>query len=292
MLAILQHSVLCLLLFAGMIAAPQETASPKPTSQSPSASTAEPAPIRFAAIGDMGTGDHEQYEVASQMVKARASFSYDFVLTLGDNLYGGNSPSDYSQKFEKPYKALLDAGVKFYAALGNHDNTNERFYKPFNMGGQRYYTFKRGSVEFFALDSNYMDPEQLAWLEAQLKASDAEWKICFFHHPLYSDGKAHGPDDDLRTRIEPLLQKYGVNVVLSGHEHFYERIQPQHGIYYFIDGSGGQLRPGNIRPSARMIKGFDRDRAFLLIEISKMELHFRAISRTGQEIDSGTLPNH
>ena len=83
------------------------------------------------------------------------------MITLGDNLYGGSNPSDYENKFERPYKLLLDAGVKFYAVLGNHDSPNERFYKPFNMNGQQYYTYKKGNVRFFALDSNYMNPQQL-----------------------------------------------------------------------------------------------------------------------------------
>jgi hypothetical protein len=253
--------------------------------------SSEPSTVRFAVIGDMGDGSRAQYEVAKQMIKSRETFPFDFVLTVGDNLYGGNSVSDYARKFEIPYKPLLDAGVKFYASLGNHDNSNERFYSPFNMGGQRYYSLRKSNVTFFALDSSYMDPEQLAWLDNRLRASDSPWKICFFHHPLYSDGRRHGPDVDLRARIEPLFQKYGVDVVLSGHEHFYERIQPQHGIHYFIVGSAGQLRVRNIRPSPQTIKGFDTDRAFLLIEIAGDELRFRAISRIGQEVDYGVLTN-
>ena len=86
--------------------------------------------------------------------------------------------------------------------------------------------------------------------------------------------------------------KDGVDVVLSGHEHVYERIQPQHGIYYFTEGNSGELRPGNLRPSAQMIKGFDTDRAFLLIEIAGNEFRFQAISRTGKVVDSGTLTKH
>jgi len=90
------------------------------------------------------------------------------VIMLGDNIYGSKSPSELQKKFEIPYKPLLDAGVQFYAALGNHDDTNERFYKFFNMNGQQYYSFKKGNVQFFVLDSNYMDPKQLAWLEKEL----------------------------------------------------------------------------------------------------------------------------
>jgi len=246
--------------------------------------------VRFAVIGDSGTGGKPQYEVGAEMEKYHASFPFEFAIMLGDNLYGGERDSDFLRKFEAPYKGLLDAGVKFYASLGNHDKPNERFYKPFNMGGQRYYTFKNGDVQFFALDSNYVDPEQLSWLVKQLSESHASWKICFFHHPLYSDGRFHGPDTDLRERLEPIFAANGVNAVFSGHEHVYERIKPQHGIYYFVLGSAGELRLHGLKPSADMAKGFDTDQAFILVEIAEDVLYFQTISRTGETVDCGALP--
>ena len=249
----------------------------------------KPKSVRFAAFGDNGTGGQEQYDVAQQMVRQRAKFPFDFVLMLGDNIYGSDTAADFRRKFEDPYKPMLDAGVKFYASLGNHDNPNQRLYKPFNMDGKRYYSFKKENVEFFALDSTYMDPVQLAWVEKQLSASTAQWKICYFHHPLYSDGKFHGPDRDLRSRLEPLLAKGGVSVVLSGHEHFYERLKPQQGIYYFIIGNGGQLRYHDLKTSADVAKGFDTDRGFALFEIAGDDLYFQALSRTGEIVDSGII---
>jgi 3',5'-cyclic AMP phosphodiesterase CpdA len=140
-------------------------------------------------------------------------------------MYGGHSPSDYQKKFELPYKSLLDAGVQFYGSLGNHDSPTEKFYKPFNMNGQQYYTYKKGNVQFFVLDSTYLKPEQLNWLERELKNSGADWKVCYFHHPLYSSGSFHGPSTELRLSLEPLFMKYGVQAVFSGHEHVYERIE-------------------------------------------------------------------
>ena len=174
--------------------------------------------VRFAVIGDSGTGGSAQLRVAQRLAEARAGFPFEFSLMLGDNLYGGEAPSDVADKFERPYKPLLDAGVKFYAALGNHDDPNQRFYKPFNMNGERYYSFKpaEGSVRFFALDSNYMDQAQVAWLEKELAASDSDWKICFFHHPLYSSGDKHGADTKLRELLEPIFVKHGVDLVFDG----------------------------------------------------------------------------
>jgi len=250
----------------------------------------KPNSVRFAAIGDMGTGEGPQYEVAQRMVSARQTFPFEFVIMLGDNIYGGSSPKDFEKKFELPYKPLLDAGVKFYASLGNHDNPNERLYKLFNMNGANYYNFKKGNVHFFVLDSNYMDAKQLAWLEKELQnAGNKDWKICYFHHPLYSSGKTHGSSIELRSLIEPMFTKYGVDAVFSGHDHVYERVHPQNGIYYFTEGSSGQLRDHDLAKTNMTDKGFDTDRTFMLVEITGEELYFRTLSRAGTEIDSGVL---
>jgi len=249
----------------------------------------KPGSVRFAAIGDMGTGDPAQYQVAQQMLQVHQKFPFTFVMMLGDNIYGGKSPADFQKKFEIPYKPLLDTGVQFYAALGNHDDPNERFYKFFNMDGQPYYTFKKGNVRFFVLDSNYLDPKQLAWLEKELVNAGSDWKICYFHHPLYSSGAFHGSSSELRIVLEPLFLKYGVQVVFAGHDHVYERIKPQKGIYYFTEGASGELRAGNLKNTGLTAAGFDTDRSFLTVEISGDDLYFQAISRTGATVDSGTI---
>jgi predicted phosphodiesterase len=247
--------------------------------------------VRFAVIGDSGTGGSDQMRVAQQLAKAHESYPFEFVVMMGDNLYGGEGPTDFANKFEKPYKPLLDGGVKFYASLGNHDDPNQRFYKLFNMNGERYYSFKapRGSVRFFALDSNYMDKAQLAWLEKELSASESGWKIAFFHHPLYSSGEKHGSDTVLRDELEPLFLKYGVDLVLTGHEHFYERIKPQKGINYIILGNSAKLRRGNIAETDIKAKGFDTGFTFMLVEVADKELQFQTIDDKGQTIDSGTM---
>lgn len=245
--------------------------------------------VRFALIGDMGTGEPPQYEVARRMLEFRQKFPFTFVLTLGDNIYGSKSAAAMQRKFEIPYKPLLDAGVIFHAALGNHDDTNQRFYKFFNMNGQQYYTFKQGNVRFFALDSNYFDAKQLAWLEKELANSGSDWKICYFHHPLYSSGRFHGSSVELRKILEPIFLKYGVQVVFQGHEHVYERTKPQKGIYYFTEGASGELRVGNLKKTDFMEKGFDQDCTFLTVEISGDDLYFQAISRTGVTVDSGAI---
>jgi hypothetical protein len=158
------------------------------------------------------------------------------------------------------------------------------------MNGERYYTFKPADgVRFFALDSNYIDDRQLQWLEKELAASGSDWKICFFHHPLYSSGERHGSADVQRERLEPLFLKYGVDVVFSGHEHFYERIKPQKGIAYFTIGNSAKLRKGNIAKTTLTAKGWDQGYGFMLAEIVQDVLHFQVISDAGRTIDSGRI---
>jgi 3',5'-cyclic AMP phosphodiesterase CpdA len=233
------------------------------------------------------------------MAEYRERFPFDFVLMLGDNIYGGGSPRDFVTKFETPYRTLLDAGVSFYAAIGNHDDPAEIFYDRFNMDGRRYYTFRKGErtlqglrgagVRFFALDSRSLDPAQLEWLRRELAASGSAWKICFFHHPLYTSGRYRAGARTLRLMLEPILVGGDVDVVLAGHEHLYERVQPQRGISYFTSGGAGSLRRGDLRPSTIKARGFDQDYHFMLMEVSGNELHFQAISRTGETVDAGVI---
>lgn len=255
--------------------------------------------IRFAVIGDSGRGDQAQNDVARQMVAWREKFPFQFVLMLGDNIYDSHTPRDYETKFEEPYRPLLDAGVQFYAAIGNHDDAAETHYAKFNMGGERYYTFRKSerrlealvgaAARFFVLDSRSLDPEQLEWFRQQLAASGSDWKIAYFHHPLYTSGRYQRAARTLRLTLEPILIGGDVDVVLSGHEHFYERLIPQHGIFYFISGAAGSLRPGDIQRTELTARGYDRDYHFMLMEISGRELFFQAIDRAGKTIDAGVI---
>lgn len=246
--------------------------------------------VKFLAIGDTGTGTKQQHELAAVMEEYRKVFPYEFVIMVGDNMYGGEKAADFKMKFEDVYRPLLDQGVKFYASLGNHDESNQRMYDLFNMGGEEYYRFKKGGVAFYALNSNYMDKRQIKWIQDELGKDDSEWKIAFFHHPPYSSGKKHGSSSDLRETLEPIFVSKGIDAVFAGHEHFYERIKPQKDIFYFITGAGGKLRKGDIKDRSPLtVKAFDDDMSFMLVEIQKKLMHFQVISRTGQTVDSETL---
>ena len=255
--------------------------------------------LKFAVIGDSGRWSTAQRETAAQLVSQRDDFKFDFVLMLGDNNYGDGSPESYQQRFEEPFQALLEAGVQFYAARGNHDVGPQWEYPLFNMGGERYYTFQKTSgvlpplagdrVQFFAIDSVNLDAGQLSWLDRQLSESTAEWKIVFFHHPIYSSGRYAMSSAARRSTLEHVLIEHQVDVVFAGHEHLYERMVPQSGVIYFVVGATGSVRTGDLRPSSYQAAGYDRDLSFLLAEIAGDSMYFRAVTRIGETIDRGKI---
>ena len=257
----------------------------------------KPGSLRFAVIGDAGRGDSRQYDTAREMARWRDRVEFTFVLMLGDNNYGGPEPAEYARRFEQPYAPLLQAGVTFHAALGNHDPPGQPDYPPFNMGGNRYYSFVKefgllkalapNTAQFFAVDTVNLDREQVAWLGRELAASKADWQIVFYHHPPYTSGRYASDATRVRRALEPLFVRHGVDVGFGGHEHVYERLVPINGVLYFTSGSAGALRPDDLRASALTAVGFDDDTHFMLIEIAGNDLYFQAVSRTGQTVDSG-----
>lgn len=246
--------------------------------------------LKFAVLGDFGDGSGGQMAMAAEMARVHARYPFEFVITVGDNIYGSERPQDLTEKFEVPYKPLLDKDVKFYASLGNHDSPEQRFYNLFNMDGKPYYAFTKQHVKFIALQSDYLTPEQMAWLQKELEGSREDWKIPYFHHPPYSSGGRHGSHMRHREALEPLFVKHNVSVVFTGHDHIYERVKPQQGIVYFVAGSGGKLRGGDIdRGSGITAAANASERAFVICEVIGEELYFNAISQSGRVIDSGTI---
>jgi predicted phosphodiesterase len=237
--------------------------------------------------------------VAAQMVAYRQRFDYRFVLMAGDNIYEGPAtPDDYRLKFEKPYRLLLDAGVQFYAVLGNQDDPQQIHYRPFNMNGHRYYSFTPPvdlitrldtRVRFFALDSTGLNGTQMRWLERELGDSTAEWKVVLLHYPLYTSGRYALAGRAQRFALESAFVAGGVDVVFSGHEHIYQRSQLQKGILYFVSGGAGSLRAGDAEPSANIARSYDADYHFMLAEITSEGFFFQAINRQGETVDAGSL---
>lgn len=252
--------------------------------------------IRFAVIGDWGSGNKEQSLMTKRILDTNQASPFDFVVTVGDNIYPNGSGRYFSSRFEEPYADLIRRKVNFYTVLGNHDVKEGRqdqcSYPLFNMGGKTYYSLKKGDglMEFFMLDSTDFSREQAAWLESALSASTAFWKIAVFHHPIYSSGKQHGSNLKLRRDLEPILTKYNVALGLSGHDHIYERTAPQKNVSYFVTGSAGKVRVNDIRKDTGFsAAGFDRDNSFMVFEIDSKGARFQSISTSGETVDQGTV---
>ncbi len=232
----------------GATPAPLASSAISTTSATPEATAQGEALMRFVSVADTGTGTSTQYAVAKAMTQYHGQNPFDTIVLAGDNIYNDGEIEKIGAVFERPYKSLLEQGVKFHACLGNHDirtanGEHQLSYAGFNMQG-RHYTFRRGPVQFFALDTNVNADwkTQLPWLEEELSRSDAPWKVVFGHHPVYSSG-LYGTNDAFVKTLTPLFQKYRVQLYINGHDHSYERTQAIKGTTYLICGAGAGTRP-------------------------------------------------
>lgn len=247
--------------------------------------------LRFAVLGDVGTASREQYKLAKTLGCYSQFNPFSLVLLAGDNIYENGEIAKIKATFEQPYQELLQQDVKFYAVLGNHDiNTkngeDQIAYEPFNMQG-RYYAFSRGKVKFFALDTNPEAPwqEQLSWLEQKLALTRQPWKIVFGHHQIYASGK-YGVNTELIDKLTPLFRRYGVQLYINGHEHFYERTKAIAGTTYLTSGAGAKLRSvGKSNWTAYSVSKL----SFAVIEIYANHLEILGIGTNGKVFDRGKI---
>jgi predicted phosphodiesterase len=247
--------------------------------------------LRFAAIADTGTGDSGQYAVADAMAKYYESKAYPLVILAGDNIYPNGEIERVKSVFEEPYKPLLSQGVEFHTVLGNHDiiadnGVAQLNYAPFHMP-DRYYTFRQGPVQFFGIDTNVNSPwkKQLTWLEQNLAASDAAWKIVFGHHPIYSSG-FYGNSQAFIDDLSPLFAKYNVQLYLCGHDHDYERSKDIQGTTYIVHGGGAHSRPvGHQATTAHAIA----KQSFLMVEVYDRQIVTAAVGTDGKVFDRGKI---
>jgi 3',5'-cyclic AMP phosphodiesterase CpdA len=254
--------------------------------------TTEQPILRFVSVADTGTGAAGQYAVARAMTRYHQQNPYDLVILAGDNIYNNGEIEKIDAVFEKPYQVLLQQGVKFQAVLGNHDvrtaNGDPQIgYSGFNMPG-RYYTFRRGDVHFFALDTNGNADwkTQLPWLEAELSRSNAPWKIVFGHHQIYSSGH-YGLNKPFIENLTPLFQKYGVQLYINGHDHHYERSKPINGTTYLICGAGAGTRPvGKSEWTANSAERL----SFAAYEVYGDRIIVNGIGTDNQVFDRGIIP--
>jgi acid phosphatase type 7 len=247
--------------------------------------------IRFAVIGDSGTGDSFQRAVADQL----QSVPYEFLLHLGDLAYGSGQPNEIELNYFDVYRDLTRS-FAVYPIAGNHDYKTAAaapFFGAFALPenapperAERFYSFDRGAVHFVALDTELMDAQQAAWLDADLANTNASWIIVYAHRPPYSSGE-HGGSSTFRNVFGPILERHRVALVLSGHEHDYERTQPINGITYVVSGGGGR---DTRSVSSSWFTAYSEDVLHIVfIEVSPDELVLHAIDGVGREFDSARL---
>jgi predicted phosphodiesterase len=248
-------------------------------------------PVRFIAFGDSGDGSSYQYTVARQMLTA----PFDLILHTGDVAYDDGTWAQLEKGFFEVYAGTIRSFPAFLVA-GNHDYATENaapfrqvFALPDNETGkgvERWYSFDWGNVHFVALDSERISRDQVAWLEADLAATRQPWKIVFGHHPPFSSGN-HGSDLDFRRHFLPILQRHRVALVLSGHDHHYERSKQMGDTTYIVTGGGGH---GTREVGRSDFTQFSVDTLhFVQVEVNGAELFVHAIDGTGVEFDSARI---
>ena len=263
----------------------------------PTAWSTAPDRLRFAAIGDNGSGGRQAMAVADAMAETYRRSPFGLVALLGDICYYGNFEDRYDEVFRQPMGPLLDAGVGFELAIGNHDAALrhsdegiEEIEAELRLLGtpSRYYMTTHGPADIFYLDSSVpgvFGPEsstQWEWLDDTLASATSQWKIVALHHPLYSSGR-HGSTVGARERLEPILARRKVDLVLAGHDHDYERTHPQHGVTHVVSGGGCKTTSvGRSRFTAAAASLLQ----FLLVDIDGDRLTGRCVAVDGTTPDT------
>lgn len=271
-----------------------------PTAQPTTQPTPQPTPVHFAVIGDYGLAGDGAAAVAT-LVK---SWQPDFIITTGDNnyYYGEAETIDanvgqYYHDFIFPYAGDYGRGAdlnRFFPSLGNHDygtGNAQPYLDYFTLpGNERYYDFTWGPVHLFALNSDWREPDgihsnsaQAAWLQAELAASAAPWKLVYMHVPPYSSG-FHG--SGLYTRWP--YAEWGASAVLAGHDHHYERLTVG-GIPYFVNGLGGGGRYAVRTPLPESQAHFQGVHGAMRVEATETHMTFEFITRDHEMVDTFTM---
>lgn len=267
------------------------------------APAAKTKPLSFIAFGDWGSGAKLQREVASAMTRfareAKAKGTpLDFAVSVGDNFYDNgvtdNDDPQWQTKFEGMYPVEA-MPFPFFSVLGNHDwrsNPATQFSYRGPSGRWRmdafYYKVAAGEglVDFFMVDTDLWLPQyksqglgdkQTKWLSDALAGSTAKWKFVVGHHPPYTDG-VHAIEKDMgivREIVAPLLAQYGVQLMLSGHDHDMQHIiLPDAKTHFAVTGAGGaSMRPRLLQEFGPFYQAMTG--GFLNVEVSGDQLKAR-----------------
>ena len=262
--------------------------------------------LAFAVLGDNGSGGRQAMQVAEQMALTYREEPFGLVTLLGDICYYGPIARRFDDVFVAPLRPLIEAGVEFELAIGNHDG--ELFVGDPRLAEveatldllgtpARYYATSRGPVDFFHLDSvalvHALDggrpaelaDQQLAWLDQALGESTNPWRIVCSHHPIHSSGR-HGATDVLQAVLEPVLVAHDVDLVLAGHDHHYERTVPIEGITHVVSGAGCKLTPVHPTTSSAIALSTLQ---FMRVDVQPERLRGRAIGADGRVLDQFEL---
>jgi Calcineurin-like phosphoesterase len=195
--------------------------------------------VRILAVGDFGVGGDRQRATGAAMKRFEIRYPATYLVTLGDNDYT-ESPPAFRRNWRRSFGWLKAADVRVAGTLGNHDyEVDDGRYQLATLGMPKpYYTRRTGDAQLFLLDSNDVDGTQTAWLARALAASTARWKSAAFHHPPWACG-GHVGNRDVQIEWVPLFERYDVDLVLSGHDHSYQRFAPRNGVAYVVHGGGG-----------------------------------------------------
>lgn len=272
-----------------------------------------PDTVRVLAFGDSGYGTAEQIALARRMERR----AWDLAIHVGDIAYVDGSDEAFTERHFRVYGDLLSR-VPFFPAPGNHDLLTDggapydrAFDWPGEERGRRHYSFRWGGVLFLALDTGTEDAleslvvaggRQRSWLESELRSAAGDstvlWRVVYVHHPLYSHAEGlsgHGPELELRGVLAPLFDEYGVDLVLTGHDHHYERSRPLRdgepvargcGPVYLVIGGGGAPRHfRSVDATGRQVAHATMEHHFLELLVLPRRITGRAVGLEGQTLD-------
>jgi hypothetical protein len=197
--------------------------------------------LQFVVIGDFGEGNAEESAIAAAMRSFDQTHPLDGFVTTGDDVYDSGNPADFDAAWRVPFGWVVNAKIPIVASLGNHDVGTDGGRPVMDLLGMpgRWYTRTIGPVQFTVLDANDpANPQQLTFLRESLSTSTTRWKVVVFHQPAFSCGP-HGSTAGVDVLWVPLFERYGVDLVLNGHDHDYQRFAPIDGVTYIVSGGGG-----------------------------------------------------